>query len=178
MKKNIGIVIAVIVFALGSSASAADKIGFVDIKDVFFQSEAGKKEMGDVQKEIEKKKTIIQEKEKELRTLKSELDKQRLVLTKEAYGKKELDYQAEVKEYKRLVEDSNDELAREEQEIKKKLIPDIVKIAKEIGKKEGYAIILDISSGQYTGVLLYYSEANDLTTKVIKEYNKLHNAKK
>jgi len=178
MKRNIGIVFAVIVFAFCASASAADKIGFVDIKEVFFQSEAGKKEMGDVQKNVEKKKTVIQEKEKELRKLRSELDKQRPVLTKEAYDKKELDYQAELKDYKRLVEDSNDELAREEQEIKKKLIPDIVKTAKEIGEKEGYAIILDISSGLYTGVLLYYAETNDLTAKVIKEYNKLHNTKK
>lgn len=178
MKKNICIVIAAIVFIFGASAIAADKIGFVDVKEVFFQSEAGKKEMGEVQKNVDKKKTRIQEKEKELRKLRSELDKQRLVLTKEAYDKKELDYQTEVKDYKRLVEDSNDELAREEQEIKKKLIPDIVKTAKEIGEKEGYAMILDISSGQYTGVLLYYSEGNDLTAKVIREYNKLHNAKK
>ena len=39
-------------------------------------------------------------------------------------------------------------------------------------------MILDISSGQYTGVLLYYSEADDLTSQVIKEYNKVYRAKK
>ncbi len=178
MKKSVCLLIAVILFVCSASAIAADKIGFVDVKKIFFQSDAGKKEFGVVKIKVEKKKVILKEKEEKLRTLKSELEKQRLVLTKEAFGKKEVDYQAQFKDYKRLVEDSNEELAREEQSIKKRLIPEIIKTAKKIGEKDSYAMIVDISSGQYTGVLLYHSKANDLTAKVIKEYNKLYHSKK
>ena len=178
MKKSVCLLIAVILFVCSASAIAADKIGFVDVKKIFFQSDAGKKEFGVVKTEVEKKKVILKEKEEKLRTLKSEIEKQRLVLTKEAFGKKEVDYQAQFKDYKRLVEDSNEELSREEQSIKKRLIPEIIKTAKKIGEKDGYAMIVDISSGQYTGVLLYHSKANDLTAKVIKEYNKLYHSKK
>ena len=177
MKKRVCLVITVMLFLFGTAATAADKIGFVDVKRVFFQSDAGKKEFGIVKTEVEKKKVALQEQEETLRKLKGELEKQRLVLTKEAFGQKELDYQAKFKDYKRLVEDSNEELARREQSIKQKLIPEIVKTAKKIGKQDGYAMIVDVSSGQYTGVLLYHSDANDLTEKVIKEYNKLYNAK-
>jgi len=177
MKKRVCLAITVFLFLLGTAATAADKIGFVDVKRVFFQSDAGKKELGIVKAEVDKKKVALQEQEKALRKLKDELEKQRLVLTKEAFGQKELDYQAKFKDYKRLVEDSNEELARKEQSIKQRLIPEIVKTAKNIGKKDGYVMIVDISSGQYTGVLLYHSDTNDLTAKVIKEYNKLYNAK-
>lgn len=178
MKKRVCIITAVMLFALCAVSTAADKIGFIDVKKIFFQSDAGKKEFGIVKADVEKKKETLKEQEEKLAKLKSELDKQRSVLTKEAYAKKEMDYQAEFKDYKRLVEDSNEELARKEQLIKQKLIPEIIKTAKAIGKKDGYAMIVDISSGQYTGVLLYHSDANDLTDKVIKEYNKLYNAKK
>ncbi|NQU03401.1 MAG: OmpH family outer membrane protein [Syntrophaceae bacterium] len=178
MKKSVCLLVTVILLAFSASAAAADKIGFVDVKDVFFQSDAGKKELGVVKTEVEKKRAVLKEMENKLRTLRTELDKQRLVLTKEAYGKKELDYQGKFKDYKRLVEDSNEELGRKEQLIKQRLIPEIVKTAKTIGKKEGYSMILDISSGQYTGVLLYHSEANDLTKKVIEEYNKIYHSKK
>lgn len=178
MKKSVYLFVAVILLVFSASAAAADKIGFVDVKEVFFQSDAGKKEFGIVKIEVENKKAILKERENKLRELKTELDKQRLVLTKEAYGKKELEYEGLFKDYKRLVEDSNEELARKEESIKKRLIPEIVKTAKQIGKKEGYSMILDISSGQYTGVLLYHSEASDLTKEVIKEYNKLNHSKK
>ncbi len=178
MKKSVYLLVAVLLLVFSASAAAADKIGFVDVKKIFFQSDAGKKELGVVKAAVEKKKAILKERENKLRNLRAELDKQRLVLTKEAYEKKELDYQGKFKDYKRLVEDSNEELARQEQLIKKRLIPEIVKTVKKTGKKEGYSMIVDISSGQYTGVLLYHSETNDLTKTVIKEYNKLYHSKK
>jgi len=178
MKKSVSLLIAVILLVFSTSVTAADKIGFVDLMKVFVQSDAGQKELALVKKDVEKKKSILKGEEDTLRKIKGELEKQRLILTKDAYKEKELTYQQKFKDYKRLVEDSNEELGRKEQSIKKKLIPEIVKTAKKIGKKDSYSMILDISSGQYTGVLLYYSEANDLTKKVIKEYNKLYHSKK
>lgn len=178
MNKYVWLLVTVMLLAWNASAIAVDKIGFVDVKEVFFQTDAGKKELEIVRKEVDNKRAILKEREDQLRNLKAELEKQRLVLTKGAYDKKELEYEGLVKDYKRLVEDSNEELARKEESIKKKLIPEIIKTAKQIGKNDGYAMILDISSGQYTGVLLYYSEAHDLTSEVIKEYNKIYRTKK
>ena len=109
-----------------------------------------------------------------LKKLKDDLEKQRPVLTESAYKEKELSYQKEYRDYKRFIEDTNGEMKLKDQELSRKLIPEVLKIVNTIGKREGYTSIMDVNSGG----LVFHSKANDITTKVIKEYNKVYNSGK
>jgi outer membrane protein len=168
-----GLVIIALTLA-GSPAAAADKTGFVDIREVMLSSSAGKKAADDFKKTFEKEKATIQEKENELKKLKDDLEKQKPLLKEEAMKEKELAYQKKFRDYQLLVKDSNEELQAKDQELSKKMIPEILKLVQTIGDKEKYSMIIDISAIP----LAYYSKENDLTKRVIEEFNKSYKPKK
>ena len=155
-------------------AVAAEKTGFVDIREVMLSSTAGKKAAEDFKKTYEKEKATIQERETELKKLKDELEKQRPLLKEEVMKEKELAYQKKFRDYQLLVKDSNEELQAKDQELSKKMIPEILKLVQTIGEKEKFNMIVDISAIP----IAYYSKENDLTKRVIEELNKTYKPKK
>jgi outer membrane protein len=177
MKRYGLIVTGLVIFALaftGSLAAAAEKTGFVDIREIMLSSTAGKKAAEDFKKSFEKDKAAIQEKENELKKLKDELDKQRPLLTEEAVKEKDLVLQKKYRDFQLLVKDSNEELQAKDQELSKKMIPDILKLVQTIGEKEKYGVIIDISAIP----VAYYAKENDLTKRVIEEFNRTYKPKK
>ena len=148
MKRYALFVTGLVIFALaftGSFAAAADKTGFVDIRDVMLSSSAGKKAAEDFKKAFEKEKATIQDKETELKKLKDDLEKQRPLLKEEAMKEKELAYQKRFRDYQILVKDSNEELQAKDQELSKKMIPEILKLVQTIGEKEKYSMIVSLT---------------------------------
>ena len=155
-------------------AEANDKTGFVDIREVMLGSAAGKKASDEIKKVYEKNKSLIQESETELKKLKDELEKQRAILTETALKEKESAYQKKFRDYQILVKDANDDLQSRDQEISKILIPEILKVVDDIGKKEKYTMIIDVSAIP----VAYHAKESNLTKKVIDEFNKTYKPKK
>ena len=158
----------------GSWAAAAEKTGFVDIREVMLTSSAGKKETEDFKKSFDQRKAVIRKEETELKKLKDELEKQRPLLKEEVIKEKEIAFQKKVRDFQILVKDSEEELQAKEQELFKKLIPEILKMVQAIGEKEKYSMIIDVSAIP----LAYYAKENDLTKRVIEEFNKTYKPKK
>jgi len=177
MKRHGLIVMGVMAMVLALSASwavAADKTGFVDFRKVMLTSNAGKKAAEDYKKAFDKNKAAIQEREAELKKLKDELEKQRSLLKEEAMKEKEIAYQKKFRDYQLLVKDSNEELQATDQELSRKLFPEILKVVQTIGERDKYTMIVDIS----TLPLAYYAKESDLTNRVIEEFNKTYKPKK
>ncbi len=174
MKKSILLILTFLAVLSSAYAFAGDRIGFIDVRKIMIRSEAGRKASLEFKKTFEKEKVVIQEKETEMKKLREELEKQRLILTPDAVKEKEITYQKKFRDYQRLVKDSNEELKLKDQELSRKLIPEILKIVNAIGKKEKYTLILDIS----TQGVAYHSKENNITEKVIKEFDKSYKAKK
>jgi outer membrane protein len=177
MKKSGWILAGIMILALvftGTPVAAAEKTGFVDIREVMFTSAAGKKEAEEIKKAVDKTKATIKERESELTKLKDELEKQRPLLKEEALKDKELAYQKKFRDYQLLVKDSNEEFQAKEQEILKKMIPEILKVVQAIGEKEKFVMILDTSQIP----IAYHSKENELTKRVVEEFNKSYKPKK
>jgi len=164
----VGILAVALVFALSATEAAAQKIGFINMRVILHDSEAGKKAQAEMKKSVEKKKAEIAKKEEELKKLKDELEKQKSVLTPEAYREKESSYQVKFRDYQRQVQDANEELAKKEQAITSKIIPDIIKVVEKVGKDGKYDAILDLNNP----VIVYHDKEDNLTKKIIDEYNK------
>lgn len=158
----------------GSYAFAVDKIGFVNVREIIIRSEAGGKASLEFKKAFEQDRAMIQEKEAELRKLKEKLDKQRPILTPEAIKEKEIAYQKKFRDYQRLVKDSNEELQVKDRELSRKLIPEILKVVNTVGKREKYTLILDVNAQG----IAFHSRGNDITEKIIKEFNRTYKAGK
>jgi len=163
----IGILAVIFVFVMAGT-SAAQKIGFINMRAIISQSEAGKKAEVEFKKTVEKKKAEIGRKEEELKKLKDELEKQKSVLTAEAFREKEASYQVKFRDYQRIVQDANEELGKKEQAITGKMIPDILKVVEQVGKQGNYDAILDLNNP----IIVYHDKADNLTKKIIEEYNK------
>ena len=157
----------------GTWAFAAEKIGFIDMREIMLKSDAGKKASEDFGKLYEKDKAMIQKREVEMKKLKDDLDKQRTVLTESAMKEKEAAYQKKFRDYQLMVKDANEELQTRDQELSKKLVPDILKVINAIGDKEKYTLIIDVG----TTPVAYFAKENNLTQKVIEEFNKTFKSK-
>lgn len=157
-----------------SWASAAEKTGFVNVREVLFSSSAGKKEIDDIKKSVDKTKAMIKERENELSKLMDELEKQKPLLKEEALKEKDLAFQKKRRDFQTLVKDSNEELQVKDEELFKKMYPEILKVVQAIGEREKYGMIVDISQVP----IAYYTKENDITKRVIEEFNKTYKPKK
>ena len=153
---------------------AAEKTGFVDIREVMLNSDVGKKASEDFKKIYEKNKIQIQDKETELKKLKDDLEKQRSILTEAALKEKESSYQKKFRDYQLLVKDANEDLQNRDQELSKTIIPEILKVVSDIGEKEKFTMIFDVSMVP----IAYHTKEYDLTKRVIEEFNKSYKPKK
>jgi outer membrane protein len=177
--KKCGLLISVFLMILsfllsGSPVIAAEKTGFIDMREIMMKSDAGKKASDDFKKLYEKDRDKIQAREAELKKLKDELEKQKTILTESAMKEKEAAYQKKFRDYQLVVKDSNEELQARDQEFSKKMIPEILKVVNAIGERGKYALIIDVS----TIPIAYYAKEKDLSKQVIEELNKTYKPSK
>ena len=90
------------------------------------------------------------------------------------FREKEQSYQKKFRDYQLLVKDSNEELQAKDQDLSKKLLPEVLKIIQGIGEKEKYTMIIDISMVPFP----YYNKEQDLTKRIVEEFNRTFKPKK
>jgi outer membrane protein len=165
-----GLVLGLLMAMTGPAAAeqAGGKIGFIDMREIIFNSDAGKQAATEFKKTFEKRKVLIQQTEADLKKMKDALEKQRSVLREDVMREKEMDYQKHYRDYQRLVADSNEELSARDQQLSQKLIPEVMKIVNTFGEKEGYTLIVDTNNP----IVVYHANTNNLTKRIIAEMNK------
>ncbi|HOI74067.1 MAG TPA: OmpH family outer membrane protein [Syntrophales bacterium] len=176
MKKAVfGVIAGLLLLALSSGAAwSAEKVGFVNIQEAMLTSNAGKQMGDEMRRLIAKDKAVIEEKEKELKKLREDLEKQRTVLTESALREKEMTLQKKYRDYQVVAKDFEDDLRAKEQDIFKKLFPEVLKIVRSIAEKEKYTMVLD----PYVLQLPYFNAKEDITKRVVEEFNRTFKDKK
>lgn len=160
-------VLLTLVFA--PAAMAADmKIGYVDLQKALNMSSAGKAAKEKMKAKFKDYDADVQKKQEELKKLKDDLEKQAMLLSAEARAAKERDYQQKVKDYQRLTKDIQEELQQTDSDFTRKILEEIFKVVQQIGKQEGYTLILEKSEGS----ILYASDGIDLTERVIQAFDR------
>jgi outer membrane protein len=162
-------VIISLVVVWSTSSFAVDKIGFINLQEIMQNSNAGKKAAEEFKKFYEKETQEIKSSEKELKKMKDELEKQGSIMTQSSQKEKETIYQKKLRDYQLLVNDTNEELKKRDQEMTQKLMPGIMKIVRTIAEKEKFTLVIDVA----TMPIPYYAKENDFSKKVIEEFNKL-----
>jgi outer membrane protein len=174
MKKNICLVTGFILmsfFLNSTNGYAADgKIGFINLQVIMQKSNAGKKAGEELRKLYDKKHEGIEAAESELKKLKDELDKQSSIMTESARRELETTYQIKLRDYQLMIKDVNDELHARDQKIFEELKPRIIKAMNNVAEREKRVAIFLL--GVPNAPIAYYSEENDITSKVIDELNK------
>lgn len=163
-----GLLLFILIGLLMSSNLAyadAIKIGYIDVQQILTKSQRGLEMRKTIQARGNELNEKIKKKQEEVRFLKESLEKQASMLSAEARREREREYQRNLRELERLVKDSRDEMTQMERELQVKLLKKIAAIAADLGKKENYTLILDMS------FIVYASKEADLTDKVIKAFD-------
>jgi outer membrane protein len=90
-------------------------------------------------------------------------------MTQSSRSEKEAAYQKKMRDYQLLVNDTNEELKKRDQEMTQKLMPGIIKVVRSISEKEKYTLVIDVA----TMPIPYYAKENEFSKKVIEEFNKV-----
>lgn len=174
--KKIGLIL-ILFFFLCIPASEGKEIKFacVDINKALKLSAAGKEARETFQQKAEKLSVSLQKQQDELVRMEEMLKKQGPILSKGVREEREDEYRQKLKEFKRLYEDSKEELKQKEVDLTKILLEELEEVIKRIGKEKGYTIIFE---RYQAGVIIYADEATDITEEVVKAYNAKEAAKK
>jgi outer membrane protein len=165
--------VTVLVSSQAVAAENAKQIVTVNIQDVLLGSEAGQ----GVKKVLEEKVGEFQEKfqaeQLDVDALRAEIEKKSSVWSQEVREEKERDYQKRVRELQLKSEDAQFELQQLEKQVMSPILNELQKVIKEVGEKNGYAMIIDSRAG-----LLYVDDALDISEIVKKELDSRQQAAK
>lgn len=168
MKK---ILVVLLVALLGlpalSLAAAEGKVAYVDLQKALNLSEAGKAAKEKIAGMVKKHEATVESRQNELKKLKDDFDKQAMLLSEEARAAKERDYQQKLRDFQRMTKDIQEELQQADADHTRQIIEGLLKVVKEIGEKEGYALVLELTEGS----IVYADPKLDITETVIKAHN-------
>jgi len=166
MKRFIIALFLVLAVPLSALAANGAKLGSVDIQKVLLMSDAGKEAKDQLGQKAAKYEADKNSKEAELKKLKGELESQGVVLNESARGAKERDYQQRLKEYQRFLKDAQEDLQAKNDEFTGRIVDDIVRVAQEYGRKNGYTAIFVKSE-----TMIYLDPTADVTDEVLSAFN-------
>jgi outer membrane protein len=157
----------------GICKDGAVKIGVMNLQKVLAISNTGLAVKDAVTKKFEGYQAKLRKEEESLMTLKDEIEKKAAVWSEDVKITKE-------REFKRRVQDLEDESAYASNDMKEyekgqvePLLKELEKIIDETGKAGGYTLILDTSKG-----VLYQDEAIDISADLAAELDKRHSNSK
>jgi outer membrane protein len=159
--------IAILILAGGGRAAAADasKIAVVNLQTVLETSVAGKAAQNELKTQKDKLEADLKQKGNDLQELEKRLQRESMVMSKETREEKERELRIKASDFQALQKRYRSDLQDLERRLMGQLQKDIGDLVAEIGKKEGYVLIIS-----NIGVL-YALPAMDITNRLIQDLN-------
>ena len=127
------------------------KVGYVDLQTALNESQAGKKAKETFKAQMSRMEKKLERRKKQIDQLTADLEKKALL-----------------RDFKRLYEDSKQELELKDKELTSRIVAELRQIVYDLGEQGNYTVILE---GNNT-VVLFGAKAIDLTKNVISSYDK------
>ncbi|MBW2592751.1 MAG: OmpH family outer membrane protein [Deltaproteobacteria bacterium] len=143
------------------------KIGILDFQRILAETSAGKTAVAEINRLGQLMKVDLEKKKAEIDGMKNRIEREILVMSKEQQAQKEREFRIKVNDFKSLQKKYNTDARGIENRLIKRIKIDVFKLAKEIGEKEGFTLIIEKNEA---GVL-YSSDTIDLSDKLILQYN-------
>lgn len=148
-------------------AVAADvaKIGIVDLQRVLETSNPGKSAQAEIKKQKDTMEKELKEKGAEIEQLRLQFERESMVMSKEKREEKEREGRIKLNDFKSLQNRYRSDLQNLEQKLVTELRNDVYALVEEIGKKEGYLLIINNFS------VMYAPGSINITDQLIKKMN-------
>lgn len=158
---------AVAVLATGAAWAEGIKVAVIDVNKVLNESEAGKAAKKKMEDRYEELKKQIDKKSDETRTMKEDLDKQKILLGKEKLKEKEDALNARVAELRQLTQEAEKEMQNRQNELTRDILKVIEGQVDKVVKDEKIDLVLERTSG-----VIHFDPSMDITGKVLDLVNK------
>ena len=167
--RNFGLLLLTffIPFFWSGSTIAADvaKIGIVNLQRIMETSDAVKSAQAQIKKEKEKMEQELNAKGAEIEELRKQFERESMVMSKEKREEKEREGRIKLNDFKSLQQRYRSQLQNLEKRLVNELRKDVFALVEEMGKKEGYLLIINNFS------VMYSPGSIDITDKLIKQLN-------
>jgi outer membrane protein len=167
MKKLSVLFFSLLLLGAVAAQGADTRIAFVDLQKALNLSAEGKAAKEKITGKVKEYEGVIDKRQQEQKKLKDDLEKQSALLSEDARAAKERDYQQTLKDFQRFTKDVQEELQQQDSEHTNRIIEKLVSLIQEVGKREGYELVLERNSGG----IIYGAEKVDLTDLVLKEFD-------
>jgi outer membrane protein len=149
-------------------AADASKIGLVDFQKILDNSTAGKAAQAEINKKGEAMESEIKKMGEEVESLKNNLEREALVMSREAREEKERELRMKISDFRDLQARHVQTFKEAERELVQKIQVEVIDLLKEMGAKGNYQLILE----RRESGALYFLDSMDLTDQIIEAYNK------
>lgn len=164
----IGLALGIVASTAFAEDAAATKVATVDMQKALQTVDAGKKAKGQLEKEFNTKKKMLDDEQNAIVKLEGEFKKQTMVLNDEAKEKKAQELQERKFKFQQQLMRSQTEIQQKEAELTAPIVKNLREMAKDVANKKGYQMIIDRSNEQ---TVIFFTEKDDLTDELIKAYN-------
>jgi outer membrane protein len=149
-------------------AANTGKIGLVDFQKILDNSTAGKAAQAEINKKGEAMEAEIRKMGEEAEALKNNLEREAIVMSKEAKEEKERELRTKITDLRVLQNKHMQTFKETERDLVQKIQKEVMDLVKEVAVKEGYQLILE----RRESGAVYFPDSMDITEQILKAYNK------
>lgn len=166
-KSNIILIVCFFSLLWLGSVNAADvaKIGVANLQRVLETSNQGKSAQEEIKKQKDQMELELKQKGGEIEELRKQLERESMVMSKEKREEKEREIRIKINDFKSLEKRYRAQLQNLEKKLVNALLKEVAALVQEIGKKEGYLLIINNSG------VLYSPNSINITDQLIKQLN-------
>lgn len=169
-KSNIILIVCFFSLLWLGSVNAADvaKIGVANLQRVLETSNQGKSAQEEIKKQKDQMELELKQKGGEIEELRKQLERESMVMSKEKREEKEREIRIKINDFKSLEKRYRAQLQNLEKKLVNALLKEVSSLVEEIGKKEGYLLIINNTT------VLYSPGSINITDQLLKELNARH----
>jgi outer membrane protein len=168
MKRILAVGVLSFFFLTGTSSAAdAVKIGVVDFQKILEVSSAGKTAQAEINKQGKQMETDLKDRGTEIEEIEKKIERESPVMSKDIREEKQREIRIKIGDFKALQQKYMEDFKALENRIISKIQKEVVELVQDIGKKEGYMLVVE----KRTGGVVYAPLSIDITDTVIQIYN-------
>lgn len=158
--------LSLIMLVAGQVCAADMKVGVMNVQQVLVNSVSGKSAKVKFDDKMQELQAKFKAEEEELITMQKDIEKKSSAWSEETKQTKIREFQKKRRELQEKSEDARFELKTLQDKELAPILKALEGVVVNYGKEQGYTMILDSKSG-----VIYFSEAIDITDKLVKELN-------
>ena len=163
--QSVGAVLFALVLCTAASGADVARIGVVDLARVFEQAQAGKAAQAEIKHRGQAMEAELKEMGARIEDLEKRLEREAAGMSKETREEREREYRLKLGDFQASERRFKAELRDLDSRLSQRFRQEVQVIVEEIGKKEGYLLIINKAG------VLYSPSSNDLTDQVIRQYD-------